>query len=70
MTLWKAQILGEGGLRHGKLVPGSRAHRQDHRAAFFFFLIIFKIYLAALGLSWSTQDPQLWHVGSSSLTRD
>ena len=36
---------------------------------FFFFLII---HLAVLGLSWDTQELQslLWHVGSSSLTRD
>ena len=37
----------------------------------FFFYCLF-IYLVALGLSCSTQDPQfsLWHARSSSLTRD
>ena len=36
---------------------------------FFFF---FNYSLAVLGLSWDTQELQslLWHVGSSSLTRD
>ena len=39
-----------------------------------YFLSFFKklifIYLAALGLSCSMWDLYLWHVGSSSLTRD
>ena len=35
----------------------------------FQYLCVF-IYLAALGLSCGMEDLQLWHVGSSSLTRD
>ena len=34
------------------------------------FKNIYFIYLATLGLSCSIQDFQLWHVESSSLTRD
>ena len=34
------------------------------------FLIFLFMCLAELGLSCSTQDLSLWHVGSSSLTRD
>ena len=35
----------------------------------YLFLEIF-IHLTVLGLSWGTRDLLVWHVGSSSLTRD
>ena len=37
---------------------------------FFFFFFNVYIYLAAPGLSCSTQGLYLWHAGSSALTRD
>ena len=36
----------------------------------FAFIYLFVIYLSALGLSRSTSDLYLWHVESSSPTRD
>ena len=50
-----------------------QGHGQSaHAALILFFSMFLFIYLAALGLSCSTQDlpSSSWHVGSSSETRD
>ena len=54
---------------HWEMKSSPLVHQGSPFLFTYLFLEIF-IYLTVLALSWGTQDLLVWHVESSSLTRD